>query len=331
MTLPTAIGFFITSMLSNLLSPFSGGQPVLASDIPHPGQVLGAMEQAYDVPAETYAPFYPENNLPKNQTIVVVPAKNDGMANLSIAASSSFAIDRDTGTILWSSNADAVRPIASITKLMTAFVFLNSRPDMDKIYQLQAEDVRVGGKSYIYPGDQVKVKDLFYLTLVGSDNTAAVALAKSLGLTEDEFVAKMNQQAKDFGLVNTKFDDISGLSSGNVSTAKEVLTLARKCLAVPQIRDTTIQNNYEFSTVGGRDVRIESTDQLLSIFPVDGINIVGGKTGHTNEAGYCFVGEFINSSGRKIMSVVMGTDSDAERFIQSKKLVKWIYSNYLWQ
>jgi D-alanyl-D-alanine carboxypeptidase len=331
MALPAAIGFFITSMIANLLSPFTGGQPAIASGTATGGRVLGAVEQAYKVPEQTYAPFFPEHNLPKNQSLVATPEKNATVSDLDIAASSSAAIDRDSGTVLWDQDSHAVRPIASITKLMTAFIFLSAKPDMDAIYQLQKEDVRTGGKSYIYPGDQMTNKDLFYLTLVGSDNTAAVALARTLGLTEDEFVARMNQQAKDFGLTNTKFQDISGLSNGNVSSAKEVLILAKKCLATPQIRDTSIEENYEFSTVGGRDVKVVSTDQLLSVFPVDGINIIGGKTGHTDEAGYCFVGEFSNQDGRKIISVVMGTDTDTSRFSQTKKLVKWIYGNYIWQ
>jgi D-alanyl-D-alanine carboxypeptidase len=331
MVLPAAIGFFITSMIASLLSPFTGGQPAIASGTPSGGRVLGAVEQTYNVPEQTYAPFFPEHNLPKNQSLVVTPEKNATASDLDVAASSSAAIDRDSGNVLWDQDSDTVRPIASITKLMTAFVFLSADPDMDATYQLQKEDVRTGGKSYIYPGDQVKNRDLFYLTLVGSDNTAAMALARTLGLSEDEFVARMNQQAKDFSLTKTKFQDISGLSNGNVSTAKEVLILAKKCLAKPEIRDTSIQENYEFSTVGGRDVKIASTDQLLSVFPVDGINIIGGKTGHTDEAGYCFVGEFANQDGHKILSVVMGTNSDAERFTQSKKLAKWIYNNYLWQ
>jgi D-alanyl-D-alanine carboxypeptidase (penicillin-binding protein 5/6) len=330
MAIPAAIGFFITSMLANMLAPFSGTQPVMAYNVPPSGKVLGAVERAYYLPEQTYPLFYPQNYLPKNQNAIITPVKIDGGYDLSIAASSSIAIDRDSGAVLWDQDSDAVRPIASITKLMTALVFLSAKPDMDKIYQLQAEDVRVGGKSYIYPGDQIKVKDLFYLTLVGSDNTAAVALARSIGLSEAEFVVKMNQQAKEFGLLNTKFNDISGLNDGNVSTAKEVLMLAKRCLATPQIRDTTIEENYEFSTLSGRKVQVVSTDQLLSIFPIDGINIIGGKTGHTDEAGYCFVGEFSNADGHKIMSVVMGTNSDADRFAQTKKLVKWAYDNYTW-
>ncbi len=295
-----------------------------------PGKVLAAVEGLQVAPQQTYAAFYPEYNLPQNANKIGTPSQISGGYNLAIEASSSIAIDCHSGEILWDNESDTVRPIASITKLMTALVFLSSNPDWNKIYELQKEDVRVGGKSYIYPGDQVKVKDLFYLTLVGSDNTAAVALARSMGLTEAEFVAKMNQQAKDFGLTKTKFEDISGLSDGNVSTAREILALAKRCLANEKIRDTTIEENYEFSTVGGRDVQVQSTDALLSVFPVDGINIIGGKTGHTDEAGYCFVGEFINQAGHKIMSVVMGTNSDEDRFAQTKKLVKWAYDNYSW-
>jgi D-alanyl-D-alanine carboxypeptidase len=155
-------------------------------------------------------------------------------------------------------------------------------------------------------------------------------LVKSTGLSEREFVAKMNQQAKDFGLPNTKFADISGLSNGNVSTAKEVLLLAKKCLAREKIRAASLEENYEFSTVGGRAIKVQSTDALLAVFPEDGINIIGGKTGHTEEAGYCFVGEFANQAGRKILLVVLGAASAEGRFEETKKLVRWAYDNHTW-
>ncbi|MDD5527847.1 MAG: serine hydrolase [Patescibacteria group bacterium] len=331
MTLPAAIGFIITSLLANIFTPFPASQPAAASNSLRDGVILGAMERAYGLPEQTHDYFYPENNLPPNENKTVV-AKNPGNNfSLAIAASSSIVIDRDTGTVLWNDKSNEVRPIASITKLMTVLIFLNSNPDLEKIYELKKEDVRVGGKSYIYPGDRVKIKDLFYLTLVGSDNTAAVALAGSIGLSEPGFVAKMNQQAKDFGLKDTKFEDVSGLSNGNVSTAQEVLVLAKKCLAKEKIRDATIEQEYDFSTAGGRDVKVLSTDALLSVFPVDGINIIGGKTGHTDEAGYCFVGEFIDQAGHKIISAVMGTNSDNDRFAETKKLVKWAYDDYEWR
>jgi D-alanyl-D-alanine carboxypeptidase len=207
---------------------------------------------------------------------------------------------------------------------------LETDPNWEKVYQLSKEDVRIGGKSYIYPGDELTVKDLFYLTLVGSDNTAAVALAKSTGLTEEEFIAKMNEQAKNMRLKDTFFQDICGLSEKNVSTAKEVLILAKRSLSLDKIREATLQEKYEFKTVAGRSINVASTDYLLSAFPVDGINIFGGKTGHTEEAGYCFVGDFKNESEREIISVVMGSSSNEDRFLETKRLVRWVYDNYSW-
>lgn len=304
----------------NLAQPLADGQNRLA----------GAVANFGVMPAQTYPALYPEYNLPRNEDKIIVPTKKSSAVDLQIFASSSMAIDKKSGAILWNKNSGEPRPIASITKLMTAEVFLNTNPDWDKVYQLAKEDIRSGGKSYIYPGDEVKVKDLFYLMLVGSDNTAAVALAKSTGLSEEEFVARMNERAKQFGLENTFFADVSGLSSKNISPAKEVLIMARKCLAKQEIRAATLESTYEFTTTGGRKVAVQSTDYLLSAFPVDGINIVGGKTGHTDEAGYCFVGDFKNEAGQEMLSVVMGTGTNEDRFAATKKLVKWAYDSYSW-
>lgn len=294
------------------------------------GRVLAAVEKISVIPAQTYAAVYPEFNLPKNDPEIIIPVKKIPAADLDIFASSSMAIDKKSGTVLWEKNSSEKRPLASLTKLMTAFVFLETDPDWEKVYKLQKEDICVGGKSHVYTGDELTVRDLFYLALVGSDNTAAVALAKSSGLTEAGFIAKMNEQAKNFGLKDTFFQDISGLSEKNVSTAKEILVLARKCLSIEKIREATLRENYEFKTVAGRLIKVNSTDYLLSAFPVDGINIVGGKTGYTEEAGYCFVGDFKNESGLEIISVVMGTRSNEDRFAETKKLVQWAYDNYDW-
>lgn len=308
----------------------SAGEIMLKSAKESNGQVLSAVERSGLMPAQTYAAIYPEYNLPKNEFKMIIPKKKSGALDLAIYASSSMAIDRKSGAVLWEKNSSEKRPIASITKLMTAFVFLTTNPDWEKVYRLAKEDVRIGGRSYIYPGDEMTVKDLFYLTLVGSDNTAAVALAKSTGLSEDEFIAKMNEQAKNMRLKDTSFRDISGLSEKNISTAKEVLILAKRSLSDDKIREATLQGKYEFKTIAGRLITVASTDYLLSAFPVDGINIFGGKTGHTEEAGYCFVGDFKNESDREIISVVMGSSSNEDRFLETKKLVRWVYGNYIW-
>jgi serine-type D-Ala-D-Ala carboxypeptidase (penicillin-binding protein 5/6) len=294
------------------------------------GTVLSAVERISDLPEQTYYSFYPEYNLPQNENKIAIPRRLPNKQDVLLYASSSAAIDMQSGKMLWSKNAGAKRQIASLTKLMTALVFLDTNPNWEKVYQLKKEDVQIGGKSYIYPGDEVKIKDLFYLMLVGSDNTAAVALVKANGFSEEEFIKKMNEKAAQLGLKNTSFKDISGLSGGNVSTTEEILVLARKSFFREKISTTSLEEKYEFSTAAGRVVDVESTDSLLSVFPVDGINIIGGKTGHTDEAGYCFTGEFTNETGQRIIAVVLGTDSNEARFRETKKLVKWAYDSYEW-
>lgn len=305
--------------------PVSAGVDTVGS-----GAVLGAAERIINLPAATYDYFYPEYNLPQSEDKPSAPFLANGAASLPIFASSSAAIDAETGQPLYNHNCSDVRPIASITKLMTALVFLDVNPDWEAVYKLKREDVRNGGKSYIYVGDEVKVKDLWHLSLVGSDNTATVALVRSTGSSEADFVKKMNAKAKELGLPNTFFSDTVGLTDKNVSTAIEVAVFADKAFAKKSIREATLKNDYEFSTSGGRHVRVESTDYLLSAFPQNGIHIIGGKTGHTEEAGYCFVGEFSDKEGHQVVAAVLGAATNEARFAETKKLAHWVYGNFFW-
>ena len=110
----------------------------------------------------------------------------------------------------------------------------------------------------------------------------------------DDFIAKMNEKAMEIGLDNTKFRDPLGLNDNNVSNALEIARLANKTLLKDEIREATMTKIYEFKTQQGRAKIVYSTDDLLSVFPEDGIEIKGGKTGYTEAAGYCFVGKFGN-------------------------------------
>jgi D-alanyl-D-alanine carboxypeptidase len=221
-------------------------------------------------------------------------------------------------------------PIASITKLMTALVFLDYNPDWDTVYKMKKEDRREGGRIYLFTGDEVTVKDLFYLSLVASDNTAAIGLDNSTGLSEEEFVLKMNLKAVDLGLTRTSFVDPVGLSDGNNSCAVEVAELTKAALANEEIKKATLTKDYSFLTLGGRRKVVSSTDYLLEDLPYDGIKIMGGKTGATEAAGNCFVGKFTDGAGHEIISVVLGADNYKARFTETKSLIKWVYDNYEW-
>ncbi len=287
------------------------------------GKVLGAEASFFNIRTQT---------LPKNNDVPPppqAPVKKNEATELDLDCVSAAVLDLRTGKILFDKNADKEAPIASITKLMTALVFLDHNPGWETIYEMKAEDKREGGKINLFTGEKVMVRDLFYSSLVASDNVATIGLINSTGMSLDDFIAKMNEKAMEIGLDNTKFRDPLGLNDNNVSNALEIARLANKTLLKDEIREATMTKIYEFKTQQGRAKIVYSTDDLLSVFPEDGIEIKGGKTGYTEAAGYCFVGKFGND-GDEIISVVLNGDSKNSRFDQTHTLVKWIYDSYVW-
>ncbi len=253
-----------------------------------------------------------------------------GAATTTIAAKRGAVLASQDRFFLYCKDADTVQPIASITKLMTALVFLENNPGWDTVYTIAPEDNVAGGRLNLFRGEAVKVKDIFYTSLVASDNGATAALVHASGLSEADFVKKMNEKAKVLGLGKTSFTDPVGLSDRNVSTAREVALLAKAALAKEEIRQATARKDYEFSTLDGREKKVESTDYLLFDPAQNSFEVLGGKTGYTDQAGYCFVGRFQDENGREVISVVLGSAGKNERFRESKTLVNWVFQNYIW-
>ena len=283
------------------------------------GRVLGAQEEIQKLPIAQSIKQKP-----------VMPKKIDQTSEFDLLVNSGAAIDCKSRSMLFSKQVDQVWPIASITKLMTALVFLDYNPDWDEIYQIKPADIRNGGKVYLSIGARVKIKDLFYLSLVGSANTATIALIQATGLTQEEFVKQMNQKAEDLGLANTYFADPIGLSNNNISTAREIAKFAQVAFANENISQAGLTKKYEFNTLSGKRIIVNNTDALLDIFLQNGVRILGGKTGFIKTAGYCFVSKFVDEAGQEIITVVLGADSNKARFSQTKELVNWVYQNYQW-
>ena len=275
------------------------------------------------------SPISPEAVIEKQAT-VRLPQKKFGVQDIEVSAYSAAVLDTKDKMFIFEKNSSDRLRIASITKLMTALTFLDYNPGWDQVYEVRREDRRDGGKIYLYLGEKVTIKDLFYAMLVGSDNSSTISLIHSTGLSEEDFVVKMNEKAKSLGLLQTTFVDPIGLSNSNVSTAKEVALLAQAALARTEINQAVSQEKAEFSTLAGEPKVIESTNALLNNFPDSDIKIVGGKTGHTDLAGYCFVAKFIDNNQHEIISVVLNTPSESDRFKQTSKLVRWIYDSYEW-
>ncbi len=261
------------------------------------------------------------------------PEKIEGNRSLGIetTARAAVVLDKETGTVLFEKKIENELPIASITKLMTALVFLDTNPNWEKKIKLLKEDEKEGGIFYARAGEELTIKDLFNMMLVGSVNNAALALARSTGLSQEEFVAKMNQKAQALGLKNTFFVDPAGLEPANVSTALEVAKLLSLALDKDEIREATVKRKYVFSPQNiEKKYYVKNTNELLwSFLNEPPYKIIGGKTGYLEEAKYNLAIE-VQNNGHRIIVVVLGSNTIEDRFQEAKGLTFWTFENYKW-
>src|SRR5687767_10091963 len=185
-----------------------------------------------------------------------------------VRAEAAIIYDTATGKVLWESNSNNQRSIASITKVMTAVVFLENSPDLSETVVVDPADVRAASTTYLRAGYVVTKGDLLHLTLIASDNAAARALARvsphgSLGYT-----GRMNDQAKELGLTSTSYADPSGLLSTNISSAYDMAKLITYVSADDRISSVMRKQNYTV-TSGRRVINIHSTNQLVMRGDVD--------------------------------------------------------------
>ncbi len=248
----------------------------------------------------------------------------------AISSASAAVLAVEANFWLFEQAAQEIRPIASLTKLMTALVFLETKPDWSEEYTIVAEDGVSGGRLNLFLGDTLSIHDLFYTALISSDNGAATALVRSTGLSQAEFIAKMNEKAQALALFSTEFVDVTGLSDNNVSTAKDIIRLAKESLNQAAIEAALKLTEHRFTTKQGREKVIISTANGLLQIPANGALVIGGKTGYTDQAGYCFVGRYFDQAGKEVISVVLGADNRQDRFKEASLLAAWALINCDW-
>ncbi|PWB38696.1 MAG: hypothetical protein C3F02_02180 [Parcubacteria group bacterium] len=261
-----------------------------------------------------------------DNSLVLPQRKNLSSLGVKISASSAAVMDEASETVLWQKSAKEIRSIASISKLMTALVFLEHNPGWDNKITMLAEDEVGADTPNILQDEEVTVKNLFFTALVGSDNNATRALVRSTGLSLDDFVKLMNDKAKQMGLVNTYFADPIGLNSQNSSTALEVLKLAKTAFNNKDIDSATTLKVYNFNAPSGKNYKIKSTNYLLSSY----LKVKNGKTGSTDQAGYCLVVKVAGRDKQNIITVVLGSDNQDDRFKDAKILSAWTLENFSW-
>ncbi len=248
--------------------------------------------------------------------------------NQIISASSYLVIDSKSGSILKESGVDEQMPIASLTKLMTALIFLETSTDWSQEITIEEIDNSniAGSLRYVQAGETMTVKDVFYISLVGSANNATKALARSTGMSENDFITKMNKKAESLGLVDTTFEEVTGLSPNNKSTVSDYAKIAGYAFRNQTIAEALNRSEYVFTTTANRRHRISNTNKLLSD---NDLQLVGAKTGYIDEAGYTFVCQAIEGNN-KIMVVLFNSDTSQSRFDEAKSLINWAFDNHQW-
>jgi len=245
-----------------------------------------------------------------------------------IDSESAIAVDISSKKILFQKNGFEPRPIASITKLMTALVFLDQNPDMEQVVLVTQDDNGTGGPIQILPGESIKLEHLFKCALVGSINNAAYEIALASGVGYDEFIGKMNQKATEIGMKNANFVEPTGLSENNTATAEDVAILLREALYYEQINEVLLLPGYGFISEDGKQHYVKNTNLLLKSY----LDIEGGKTGYIDEAGFCLVNLVRHAQcPQGIVVVILGAKSKEDRFQQNKFLAQWVFDNWKWE
>lgn len=253
-----------------------------------------------------------------------VDASGDLVPDLRAAAA--IIYDPDTNQVLWEENSQSQRSIASITKVMTATVFLENNPDLSQQVTVARSDVFQASTTHLRANDKVTADDLLHLLLIASDNAAARALARVSPYGADGFVQRMNAKAEELGLQSTTYADPSGLLSDNVSSAYDMARLITHASEDERISSIMRLSEYSVSAAGPyrRTIAFHSTNHLLGRTDVD---VRAGKTGFISKAGYCLATLLrMPDNGPQVAVVVLGARSNAARFMESRNLFNWVTS-----
>jgi D-alanyl-D-alanine endopeptidase (penicillin-binding protein 7) len=238
-----------------------------------------------------------------------------------VRAAAAIIYDPDTNEILWEENAQEQRSIASITKVMTATVFLENDPDLSQQVTIARSDVFQASTTHLHASDKVTTDDLLHLLLIASDNAAARALARVSPEGSEGFVRRMNEKAAELGLETTHYADPSGLLSENVSSAYDMARLITHASQDDRISSIMRTSEYTVYSGGKRPITFRSTNHLLRGGDVE---VRAGKTGFISKAGYCLATVLrLPQSSHDVAVVVFGARSNAGRFMESRNLFNW--------
>lgn len=240
---------------------------------------------------------------------------------LPLGSQSVLVVEDGTGKVLLEKNADAVVPIASLTKLMTAMVVLDAKLDLDEPIEIDSADVdRVKHSSSRVPvGATISRRDVLRLALMSSDNRAAAALARTFPGGREGFKAAVKRKIHALDMQHTVIEEPTGLSPHNRSNAGDLVKMAAASAKYPEIVEMTTGSS-ELIKINGRAVEYRNTNRLVG---AKGWDIGLSKTGFTNEAGRCLIMN-ITAAGKNATMVLLNASASSARVLDALNIRRFI-------
>lgn len=290
----------------------------------------GALNTVQGQLLETFNIFdsnYSLTSFVRNLNILIGPIQNPGFEKPELAAKSVIILDQDSGRVLYAKNPDIKMPMASITKIMTALVVLDKyQNNLDTpIYVSSLAADTSGSQMYLYSNESISVHNLLRGLLINSANDAATVFSTEIADDSASFVRSMNLKAQSLGLINTNFTNAIGFDNPNhYSTARDIVEITRIALnnkifsAIVSINKTKV-----YDTTGQFSHSLNNTNELVGRYQ----NVIGVKTGTTDEAGESLVVAVEGSSGQRVIAVLLDSP---DRFTEGKIALDWALKAYSW-
>ncbi|MFD1738792.1 D-alanyl-D-alanine carboxypeptidase family protein [Bacillus salitolerans] len=249
--------------------------------------------------------------------------------NLAENAKSAVLMERDTGTVLYDKNSHEKLPPASMTKIMTMVLIMeaidNGSLTLNEKVRTSEYAASMGGSQiFLEPGEEMTVEEMLKGIAIASGNDASVAMAERIAGSEEAFVQKMNEKAKELGLKNTNFVNPTGLPAENhYSTAYDMAVMAKELLKYDLITKYTSMYEDYLRQDTDKKFWLVNTNRLVKFYQgVDGL-----KTGYTSEAKYCLTAT-AKKDNMRVIAVVMGAPTPKERNAQITKMLDYAFSQY---
>jgi D-alanyl-D-alanine endopeptidase (penicillin-binding protein 7) len=261
----------------------------------------------------------------------VPPLTKDGLPN--VQAQAAVAIDLSSGEELYSKNADARRPIASISKLMASLAVIDKHLDLEGTTTIIDNDrviAQGGARSRLPVGMTFTNRDLLHAALMASDNRAVPALGRAVGLDPRHLVAAMNEKAAELGMKHTRFEDPVGLNAHNMSTPRDLVLMLKAAMRQPLIAEITQKAKYVVHPVGKSwTIEYNNTDLIARSGKW---SVLTGKTGYTDLALYCLAiaVKVTAAEEHDVAMVFLGAVGKMTRFADFQRTAHWL-SGHKWK